>query len=209
MSKKFPNPIFVKIWSSSHGCPWHGLPQALNDQMKEHPKFQPPRFDAVSGRRICDDVVASIKTDMNSRSGNQVHVIFLGGNNIRKRGKPADIIPFFRSILEYAKVIPGCYVCILGLLPSPGTDDFSKEQFGKATTMLKKLSQRYLDSCSFLNISRIVLVKDVTINGRNNCGVIDRSFYKPGGIHLNSIGSGRIAQAICTRLISIPNKHFV
>ena len=209
MSKKFPDPIFVKVWASSHGCPWHGLPKALNDKMKEHPKFQSPSYDAVSGRKINDDVVASIKSDMNSRSGNQVHVIFLGGNNIRKRGKPADIIPFFRSILEHAKPIPGCYVCILSLLPSPGTDGISKKQFGTATTMLKKLSQRYLDTCSFLNISKVVLVKDVTINGRNNCGIIDHSFYKPGGIHLNSIGSGRIAQMICTRLISIPNTHFV
>ena len=208
MSKKFPNPIFVKVWSSSHGCPWHGLPKALNDCMKEHPKFAPPVFDAESGRKITDDVVASIKTDMSSRSGNQVHVIFLGSNNIRRRGKPEDIIPYFRSILERAKDIPGCFVCILGLLPSPATDDFSKKQFGMATTLLKKLSQRYPESCSFVHIFRVVL-KDVTINGRNNCGVIDHSFYKPGGIHLNSIGSGRIARTICTRLISIPNKHFI
>ena len=200
-------PIFLKIWSSSHGTTQHHLPQVLNEFMEGYVRFATPVYDAVVGRNLNHDVVTTIETDMSSRSEKQVHVLFLGGNNIHKKGDPEHLILYFRALLEHAYAIPGCFVCMVSLLPCPKTDHSCKLWFEMASSLLKKLSFEFPQKCSFLNISR-VFTKEETFEGRKK-RVINCLYYKPDGIHLNCIGAGRVAQMICDHVNSIPNKCLI
>ena len=200
-------PIFIKLWGSSHGTPRHHLPQVLNEFMDGYVRFHRPVYDAVGGRKLNHDVVTTIERDMSSRFEKQVHILFLGGNNLRKKGDPEHLILYFRAILEHAYAIPGCFVVLVSLLPSPKTDHISKKRFEMASSMLKKLSFEFEETCSFLNISRVFL-KEVTFEGRKKHS-INRLYYKPDGIHMNCIGAGRVAQMICDHVNSIPNKCLI
>ena len=205
LKNKYP-PIFLKLWCSSHGKPWHGLPEALSKSMHDVGRFSEPIFDSVSGREINDEVVALIRTDMSSRSGRQVHIIIMGGNNIRSKGHPTFIIPHFRSILEHSDSIKGCFVLVVGLLPSPKTDNFSKSQFISANTLLKKLTFRFLLTSSFLNVAKH-FVKEVN-EGKKGSKEPNPIFFKKDGIHLSYDGSLKLAKLLQVALISIPNSKF-
>ena len=66
MRRKPHAPIPLKIYASSHGCDWHGLPKALKNQLKDQRRFAPPVFNAKGGRKIAEDIVQKIIFDMNS-----------------------------------------------------------------------------------------------------------------------------------------------
>ena len=197
-------PIFLKVWASSHGQPWHGLPNALRKTLENENRFLTPEFNAVSGQRINEDVVAVIKNDMDSRSVRQIHIIIMGGNNIRSRGHATEVIPFFRSIIEYATNISGCFVVIVGLLPSPKTDIDSKKRFENASSLLKQLTFRYSQKSSFLNAAKFFL-KELSEENSNVRGKVNETFFKDG-IHLNNDGSEKLAKELRKHLVSLPNR---
>ena len=86
-------------------------------------------------------------------------------------------------------------IVLVSLLPSPKTDNYSKNVFKKANKQLMDLANRW-EFASFLNISRHF----------TNCGKLQMSKFKADKIHLNSNGALGLAKAIYGNVLSLKSK---
>ena len=102
MSKKKK---FLKIISSSHAMVYRHLSRIFCEVMQDITQYQTAIFDAESGRIIDDEIVTSMKNNMDWLDGKSkefVLVIILGSNNLRRNVQLTDILRCYEEILAHA-----------------------------------------------------------------------------------------------------------
>ena len=158
--KKFPL-IKVKCVGSSHFTERHGLPRHLTSYMESDQNSRYVRnvdFDGVGGRLMDINMVELVKEKMDvsvAREEPCVIVLMIGSNNIRRRGLATDIFHYFEQLVMYASKLQRIHLILCGMLPSPETDEFSKENFQEASRMLQDLSKSNSTKVSFLNVAEL------------------------------------------------------
>ena len=108
MSDNLDKKWFLKIFSSSHGMVYHHLPGIFCEVMEDITQYQTAIFDAESGRIFDDDIVTSMKNNMDWLDGKSkpfVLVIILGSNNLRRNVRLTDILHCFQEILGHAMTL--------------------------------------------------------------------------------------------------------
>ena len=195
--------ISVKLWADSHGTDYHHLPAILLSLFRgtNFSRFSAPEIDALGGRKITPNIVGKIIGDMNLRSGSgqpQVHVVFLGSNNIRRGSNPQEIIPLLRRIADHAIKMCHTHVVFCAALPGIENDHILKSKFMTLNSMIKQLSKEFRSKCSFLN-----LAKRFTSFGQVKVELYD------DGIHLNHEGAQLLAKVIGGHLQRLPSHLFM
>ena len=97
--------VFLKKWGSSHLMVHWELPGIFCEMMQDITEYQTAIFDAESGRIIDDEIVRSMKNNMNwldGKSQKSVHIIILGSNNLRRNIPLAYILHCYWAILDHA-----------------------------------------------------------------------------------------------------------
>ena len=188
--------ISVKMWSSSHLCHWHSVPEFI--QQGWCTRFARPEIDAQSGRKMSDLVENDVTDDMifkYSSGINQVQLILLGGNNIDDGEEPENLESHVRRILDFALSLENVHLVICGLMPRGRYNQGSTEKFLQANKSLFKLCQGYKNT-SFLNFFKIYIKH----------GIFQEQYFKPDLVHVNSYGAQIMARSIINHLNTFVKK---
>ena len=100
--------VFLKKWGSSHLMVHWELPGIFCEIMQDITEYQTAIFDAESGRIIDDEIVMSMKNNMdwlNGKSKKSVHIIILGSNNLRRNFRLTDILHYYEEIIGHATTL--------------------------------------------------------------------------------------------------------
>ena len=84
------------------------LPLIFCDMMQDVTQYQTAIFDAESGRIFDDEIVTSMKNNMDWLDGKSkpfVFVIILGSNNLRRNVRLTDILHCYEEILGHATTL--------------------------------------------------------------------------------------------------------
>jgi hypothetical protein len=186
----------LTLWGSSHLATNHLLGPDLDVSLRAH--FQRVINLSKSGAKLTVEITEQMEIEIRSHPGpNQVYVILIGDNNMRKTTKPAlevaKVVSRFRRIMieaQKAKV----RVLLCGTIPDPRPAVDSK---------LKLLDEALKDldmgqGNNFLGMRAMMLDAQ---------GHVRKDLYKPNGdIHLNAAGTKIVSLRIQRMLeIMLPN----
>ena len=210
------------FWGSSHLCPKHHFPEKMAEYWKTQTLsnwFKAPEYHAHGGAKLNDRLVNNIKTVMkdNGNAGEkQVHVLLIGGNNIRKaqRGLPIDQVDnvlkaeidkmcqMLADICQCAVEVPGVKFFIASPIPSPKTQDRTWKAFRWFHDKMKATIAPFA-------ASRSVMYKNVTIGFlEDHMGNVNSDLFDSDGIHLNPSGAASVANSIGQILYNMDRKFF-
>ena len=138
-------------------------------------------------RKIVDEIKQEIKKGEGTK---QIHVLVLGGNNIR-RGTNVwsvqGVASFFKELTVFASEVKDVALIFSGMLPSPGFEATSSRPFEALNTELFNICiqsggvSTYFDAASFLTSPE---------------GHILPHLYKADGIHLSECSTYNIARGL-------------
>ena len=172
----------------------HHFPQHFENALSNQQKFQLKEIFGQSGRKIDRYTVDTIKEQMRNHTGDlnpQHHVIILGGNNLRNgEYLPEEILPFYEELTQCATLI-NCSLTIVGIIPSPLSDNTFGLNFIHMNYLLKTLCSLYRPNCFYFGIG-----KYLTENG-----FINRDYFERDGVHLNNAGASILAQYLVEHLV--------
>ena len=195
--------INLYIWGSSHATELHYLPQSF-EELGVDSRFSDPVWNARSGGIINQSTINEIMRVMtrdSRRLEKQVHVLFLGSNNLRNENTdwtPQEVHDFFEMVVIHARGLFNVHIVICGILPSPEKNDQSIDRFKPASSLLKDLSTRYRPLTSYINIPDFF----------NAFGEIKWYLYNGGQIHLTKLGAEKLAEIFKNHLNFHPEKDF-
>ncbi len=182
----------LTLWGSSHLAGNHLLGPDLDVSLRAH--FQKVINESKSGEKLTIEITEKIEIAMRSHPGpNQVYVILIGGNNMRKTTKPvlevAKLVSRFRRIMTEAQKAK-VRVLLCGTIPDPRPAVDSK---------LKLLDEALKDldmgqGNNFLSMRAMMLDAQ---------GHVRKDLYKPNGdIHMNAAGT-KIVSLRIQRMLEI------
>jgi hypothetical protein len=186
----------LTLWGSSHLTENHLLGPDLDVSLRAH--FQHVINMSKSGAKLTVEITEEIEIAMRSHPGpNQVYVILIGGNNMRKTTKPAlevaKLVSRFRRIMieaQKAKV----RVLLCGTIPDPRPAVDSK----------LKLLDEALNDLEMGQGNKFLTLRGSMLDAQ---GKVRTDLYKPrGDIHLNASGTKIVSLRIQKMLeIMLPN----
>jgi hypothetical protein len=147
-----------------------------------------------SGEKLTIEITEQMEIAMRSHPGpNQVYVILMGGNNMRKTTKPAlevaKIVSRYRRIMAEAQKAK-VRVLLCGTIPDPRPAVDSK----------LKLLDEALNDLEMGEGNRFLTLRGSMLDAQ---GKVRRDLYKPNGdIHLNAAGT-KIASLRIQRMLEI------
>jgi hypothetical protein len=169
----------LTLWGSSHLATNHLLGPDLDVSLRAH--FQKVINESKSGEKLTIEITEKIEIAMRSHPcPNQVYVVLIGGNNMRKTTKPvlevAKLVSRFCRIMAEAQKAK-VRVLLCGTIPDPRPAVDSK---------LKLLDEALKDlemgqGNNFLSMRAMMLDAQ---------GHFRKDLYKPNGdIHMNAAGT--------------------
>jgi hypothetical protein len=164
----------LTLWGSSHLAENHLLGQDLDVSLRAH--FQKVINVSKSGAKLTVEITEEIEIAIRSHPGpNQVYVILIGGNNIRKTTKPAlevaKLVSRFHRIMAEAQKAK-VRVLLCGTIPDPRPAVDSK----------LKLLDEALKDLEMGQGNRFLSMRATMLDAE---GRVRRDLYKPNGnIHL-------------------------
>jgi len=187
--------IRLKVWGSSHACDHHFLPSRLKETFFGSEKYEEPVFHASSGLKITKELVKIIQNDMSENQNySQIHIILLGGNNIREGWKPASVAQLLEQIILASKNAPNSLVILCGLIPSPKTEYKTKDSFILTDKLIIKLAKKFEQNSSFFNSAKVL----------THQGKVKMDCFADG-IHLNRFGAKHFTTCLTNHILKIPN----
>ena len=197
MGYKFKGADIV-IFGSSHATERHHFPQQLQTAIA--PLGSNKKYNSIinfskGGIKISNDLVNTIKREIQNRScKNTVFVFILGGNNLRHgNGDVNDVISFFKDIAAFAAGHEKTWLVFSGLVPSPPHDSFSKHIFFDFNNQLKRLCKESGSKVTFFNIAKVLTLR----------GQLNLSYFKPNDVHLNMKGASCLAKNLSVLLMNL------
>ncbi len=128
VNKPKPSPVDVVIWTSSHGTPFHHLPQELEKIYSKNVRMKAflnkPLFNAKPGRLMNSQFMFEFTHDFEriDPSTTRLSIILMGDNDLRSLG-----IDGCSRVFNNSKKLISLHesshhaLLLMGLLPSPGT----------------------------------------------------------------------------------------
>ena len=193
------------IFTDSHGSDDHYFPDQFKPLFERSKRFKEPVIKDHPGCEMNKKKVKEIcQTATSIEPLAQVIVVFMGGNNHRRKprnrnqtrqSRPQYVLKFYKDILDHCQTISNCRVVFCTLIPGIGHDQNSKEEFKTMNDLLNELclSEEYNSFASFCKFTR-----KLCINGRLN-----EELYEDR-VHLTEAGSQIVAIAIHSHLHGLP-----
>jgi hypothetical protein len=191
----------LTLWGSSHLAENHLLGPDLDASLGAH--FQHVINMSESGAKLTIKITEKIEIAMRSHPGpNQVYVILIGGNNMRKTTKPvlevAKLVSRFRRIMTEAQKAK-VRVLLCGTVPDSRPAVDSK----------LKLLDEALNDLDMGEGNRFLTLRGSMLDAQ---GKVRTDLYKPrGDIHLNASGTQivslriqRMLEIMLPALVQIP-----
>ncbi len=135
----------VIVWASSHGLVRHYFESSFEEHFKEQWRFEMPEIHAKGGRKIDDELVEQINSDLSSRKRPCVCILILATNNVRKRCSEKDldyVVKLFEKVTEHAAGLDKVQILISQLVPSVAPVK-SKSNFQRLEAKLAAMIQKY------------------------------------------------------------------
>jgi hypothetical protein len=186
----------LTLWGSSHLAKNHLLGPDLDVSLRAH--FQKVINLSKSGEKLTIEITEQMEIAMRSHPGpNQVYVILMGGNNMRKTTKPvlevAKIVSRYRRIMAEAQKAK-VRVLLCGTIPDPRPAVDSK----------LKLLDEALKDLEMGEGNKFLTLRGSMLDAQ---GHVRKDIFKPNGdIHLNAAGT-KIASLRIQRMLEtmLPN----
>jgi hypothetical protein len=186
----------LTLWGSSHLAKNHLLGPDLDVSLRAH--FQRVINLSKSGEKLTIEITEQMVIAMRSHPGpNQVYVILMGGNNMRKTTKPAlevaKIVSRYRRIMAEAQKAK-VRVLLCGTIPDPRPAVDSK----------LKLMAEALKDLEMGEGNKFLTLRGSMLDAQ---GHVRKDIFKPNGdIHLNAAGT-KIASLRIQRMLEtmLPN----
>jgi hypothetical protein len=182
----------LTLWGSSHLAENHLLGPDLDVSLRAH--FQKVINLSKSGEKLTIEITEKMEIAMRSHPGpNQVYVILIGGNNMRKTTKPvlevAKLVSRFCRIMAEAQKAK-VRVLLCGTIPDPRPAVDSK----------LKLLDEALNDLEMGQGNRFLTLRGSMLDAN---GQVRKDLYNPNGnIHLNASGT-KIASLRIQRMLEI------
>ena len=210
------------FWGSSHLCPHHHFPEQMGEYWKTQTLskwYKEPVYRAQSGAKLDQRLVNNIKTVMKENGNNgekQVHVLLIGGNNIRtaQRDLPIEqldnvlkaeidkMCQMLADICQCAVEVPGVKFFIASPIPSPKTQDRTWKAFRWFHDKMKATIAPFA-------ATRSLMYLNVTIGFlEDHRGNVNSALFHRDGIHLNRYGAASVANSIGKILYNMDRKFF-
>ena len=193
-----PEKIRLVDWTSSHGKPHHPFQNEMRHVLSHQARYdQTPIFNFQS--KISESLVEEILEDVHAWSGQpQVHVLIVGGNNLREGQEAPEVVQLFTRLLKATSTVKRCFVIVVSFIPDCISDQACKARFIEASKYLRKACNKFKGTCSLVNSQKIFL----------SHGELIKDMYVNDGVHLSVAGSKTLAEVIGKTLSYIPQSVF-
>lgn len=191
--------ISINLYGDSHLCDNHYFPAEFEPRVDASGRYLKPKFFARGGATIGPNVVTTLRRQL-TEAKPTVHVIAIGGNNLR-RGMRADRVDEARATIK--QTVQECldlivtangrfgtqyhHLLVCSIIPSPEHTPEEVQVFMAANHQLQQLAQSNSSTVTFLNMDRF-------LRNRNKSPNLD--YFSPDQIHLNQAGAKKIAEVI-------------
>ena len=185
-------------WTSSHGKPHHPFQNEMRHVLSHQARYdQTPIFNFQS--KISESLVEEILEDVHAWSGQpQVHVLIVGGNNLREGQEAPEVVKLFTRLLKATSTVKRCFVIVVSFIPDCISDQACKARFIEASKYLRKQCNKFKGTCSLVNSQKIFL----------SHGELIKDMYVNDGVHLSVAGSKALAKVIGKTLSYVPQSVF-
>ena len=132
-----------------------------------------------------------------------------GENNVRRLSeeervsgeKQDELLDHVVDLIEFIKQYPKAHLVQVSLLPSPETNDQSKDVFKFVDDQLNELMKQNKEKFTYLNVKKKFMPEGL--------GKIDLSLFSAADlIHLSSEGADLLAKQIRIRLVGLNKKYY-
>ena len=185
----------VFCWGASHFTHHRLFPQNFENLL--HDSNIHPIIFAKGGALLNRTIVDEIKQELKQTEGRrQIHIICLGGNNIRRNTdvwSVEGLASFFEELTIFASDVRGATLILVGMIPSPAFDHISRETFQAMNLKLKKICAQSNDVATYFSAAKLF-----SPDGR-----IRQHLYQADGIHLTEMGTRILANGLKERLLDL------
>lgn len=191
--------ISVNLYGDSHLCDNHFFPGEFEPRVTASGRFHKPNYFARGGATIGPNIVATLRRQLVD-SKPTIHVIAIGGNNLR-RGMRSDRVEEARNTIR--ETVRECldlivaanarfgtqyhHLLVCSIIPSPEHTPEEMQVFTTANQELKTVVQSNPATATFLHMDRFLRQRNRSPN---------LEFFSQDQIHLNLAGAKKIAEVI-------------
>ena len=194
------------LWSSSHFRSNHLYPEeTILPKFKRYSQFVFSKENIWSegGQKLDEEMVDLMLKKIEDRgSSKQIHVIFFGDNNSRRgHEKPVDVMEHFERLANFVKDRPWVQIVLGSLIPSPQTDNYSKNIFKEFNSLIFQLTKSH-SNIFFLNVTKYFLITKTHPRPMNKANA---RLFKKDKIHTNIEGAEILSELIFKKVYHLPN----
>jgi len=211
--------VKVVLWADSHLSDRHGFPESLRQALKEESRFELFANNSYGGKLLDTDFLIQFEHSLSQTQlgKSAVHVIMLGGSNIRnayRKGKlhkvsraqreqqARDAVTYVTELSSQVLAIGQKFptIKIILISPLPSAHIAHETFFEEFSSLLEPL-------CLAHNALYVNVRADFSVDSEHLGRVWNPEFFKDQ-VHLKPIGAELLAKKVFKAMKTVPNSHF-